>query len=112
VAHAAVKEQIEQDPIVRAAFETMIETSTSSHHAEHVLAAMLMEAQCESAQAIEVGKGPEKAWIACKRKLQELVRDSTFRKKLTRQFSGNHSALEYGGSHRNHGNDDRGDIAL
>jgi hypothetical protein len=42
--HAAVKEQIEEDPLVRTAFENMVATTTSDPHAEHGLAAMLMEA--------------------------------------------------------------------
>src|ERR1700686_2351074 len=50
--HAAVNGQIEQDPLVRAAFEKMVATGTSAHHAEHVLGAMLLEAQWEGAQAI------------------------------------------------------------
>jgi len=36
-AHSAVKGQLEQDPLVRAAFEKMVATGTSAHHAEHVL---------------------------------------------------------------------------
>ena len=35
-AHAAVKGQLEQDPLVRAAFEKMLATGTAAHHAEHV----------------------------------------------------------------------------
>ena len=93
-AHAAVEGQIEEDPLVRTGFEKMVATSTSNHHAEHVLAAMLMEAQWESAQAIEAGKNPEKAWTIYKRKLQKLISDTAFRKKLTRQFSADHSAFE------------------
>ena len=41
--HAAVKGQIEQDPEVRAAFEKMVATGISAHHAEHVLGALLTE---------------------------------------------------------------------
>ena len=93
-AHAAVKEQIEEDPLVRTAFEKMVATTTSDHHAEHVLAAMLMKAQWESAWAIEVGKDPERAWTIYIRKFRKLSSDSAFRIKLTRQFTADHSAFE------------------
>src|SRR5579863_8826854 len=41
--HSAVKGQIEQDPSIRAAFEKMVTTGISAHHAEHVLGALLLE---------------------------------------------------------------------
>jgi hypothetical protein len=93
-AHAAVKGQIEEDPLVRAAFEKMVATGTSAHHAEHVLSAMLLEAQWEEAQVIEAGKDARKARTACNRKIQKLTRDFSFRKKLTRQFTADHSVFE------------------
>jgi predicted fused transcriptional regulator/phosphomethylpyrimidine kinase len=96
-AHAAVKGQIEQNPLVRAAFEKMVATGTSDHHAEHVLAAMLLETEWESAQTVKAGKDTEKALRIYNRKLQKLMRDSAFRKKLTRQFTADHSAFEYRG---------------
>jgi Domain of unknown function (DUF1841) len=93
-AHAAVKGQIEQDPLVSAAFEKMVATGTSAHHAEHVLGALLFETEWETARAVEAAKDPEKTQTAYKRKLQKLIRDSAFRKKLTRQFTADHSAFE------------------
>lgn len=93
-AHAAVKGQIEQDPLVRAAFEKMVATGISGHHAEHVLGALLLEMEWESAQAIEAGKDAQKAQTTYNRKIQKLTRDSTFRKKFARQFSDDHSAFE------------------
>ena len=93
-AHSAVKGQIEQDPLVRAAFEKMVATGISAHHAEHVLGALLLEMEWESAQAIETGKDAQKAQATYNRKIQKLTRDSVFRKKLTRQFSDDHSAFE------------------
>jgi hypothetical protein len=39
-APASVKGPIEEDPLVRAAFETMVTTGISAHHAEHILGAM------------------------------------------------------------------------
>ena len=93
-AHAAVKGQIEQDPLVRAAFEKMVATGISAHHAEHVLGALLMEMEWESAQAIEAGIDTQKAQAIYTRKIQKLIRDSGFRKKLTLQFSDDHSAFE------------------
>jgi hypothetical protein len=59
-AHAAVKGQLEQDPFVRAAFEKMVATGTSVHHAEHVLGALLLETEWETARAVEAGKDIEK----------------------------------------------------
>jgi hypothetical protein len=93
-AHAAVKGQVEQDPLVRAAFEKMVATGTSAHHAEHVLGGMLLEAHWESVQAIRDGKDPEKAHRTYSRKLHKLTQDSTFRKKIVRRFSADHSAFE------------------
>jgi hypothetical protein len=48
----------------------------------------------ERAQATEAGRGSQKARANYNRKIQKLTRDSVFRKKLTRQFSDNHSAFE------------------
>jgi hypothetical protein len=59
--HAAVKGQLEQDPLVRAAFEKMVATGTSAHHAEHVLGVLLLETEWETARGVEAGKDPEKA---------------------------------------------------
>ena len=93
-AHSAVKGQIEQDPLVRAAFEKMMATGISAHHAEHVLGALLLEMEWEGAQAIEAGKDTQKVQATYTRKIQKLNRDSVFRKKLTRQFPDDHSAFE------------------
>jgi hypothetical protein len=93
-AHSAVKGQIEQDPVVRAAFETMVATGTSAHHAEHILGALFLETEWESAQAVETGKDAQKAQTTYNRKIQKLIRDSAFRKKLNRQFSVDRSAFE------------------
>lgn len=92
--HAAVKGQVEQDPLVKAAFEKMVVTGTSTHHAEHVLGAMLMEAQWEAAQPAKAGEDPAKTITKYNRKLQQLIRDPSFRKKLTRKFTDDHSAFE------------------
>ena len=59
-AHAAVKGQLEQDPLVRAAFEKMLATGTAAHHAEHVLGALLFETEWETACAVEAGKDTER----------------------------------------------------
>ena len=93
-AHAAVKGQLEQDPLVRAAFEKMVVTGTSAHHAEHVLGALLFETEWEAARAVETGKDTEKTQKIYIRKLQKIVRDSAFRKKLTRRFTADHSVFE------------------
>jgi Domain of unknown function (DUF1841) len=92
--HAAVKGQLEQDPLVRAAFEKMVATGTSAHHAEHVLGVLLLETEWETARGVEAGKDPEKAQKICIGKLQKLVQDSVFRKKLTGQFRADHCAFE------------------
>lgn len=93
-AHSAVKGQIEHDPLVRAAFEKMVATGTSAHHAEHILGAMLLETEWESAQEVQAGKDTLKARAIYNRKIQKLIQDSAFRKKLKRQFSEDHSAFE------------------
>jgi hypothetical protein len=48
----------------------------------------------ERARAIETGKDAEKAQTIYNRKIQKLIHDSAFRKKLTRQFSDDHSVFE------------------
>jgi hypothetical protein len=93
-AHSAVKEQIEQDPSIRGAFDKMVATGISAHHAEHVLGALFFEMEWERARAIETGKDGEKAQTTYNRKIQKLIQDSAFRKKLTRQFSDDHSVFE------------------
>ena len=92
--HAAVKGQLEQDSLVRAAFEKMLATGTAAHHAEHILGGLLFETQWEMARAAETGKDTERPRHVYIRKLQKLIRDSAFRKKLTRQFTADHSAFE------------------
>ncbi len=89
-AHAAVKGQLEQDPFVRAAFEKMVATGTSAHHAEHVLAALLFETVVEAG----AGKDTEKIQKIYVRKLQRLAKDSAFCKKLAQQFTADHSVFE------------------
>jgi Domain of unknown function (DUF1841) len=93
-AHAAVQGQLEQDPLVRAAFEKMLATGTAAHHAEHVLGGLLFETEWETTRAVEAGRDTARLRAAYIRKLQKLVRDSTFRKKLTRQFTADHSVFE------------------
>ena len=93
-AHSAVKEQIEQDPSIRSAFEKMVATGISAHHAEHVLGALFFEMEWERSRAIETGKDAEKVQTIYNRKIQKLIQDSAFRKKLTRQFSDDHSVFE------------------
>jgi uncharacterized protein DUF1841 len=93
-AHAAVKGQVEQDALVRAAFEKMVSTGTSAHHAEHILGALLLETEWETARAVETGKDIENLQKMYIHKLQKLSRDSAFRKKLTQRFTADHSALE------------------
>ena len=81
-------------PPVRAAFEKMLATGTAAHHTEHVLGALLFETEWETARAVEAGKDTERLRGVYIRKLQKLIRDSAFRKKLTRQFTADHSAFE------------------
>jgi hypothetical protein len=90
--HAAVKGQIEQDPEVRAAFEKMVATGISAHHAEHVLGGLLAELIWGSSQSAE--GTASKAETRFNHSIQKLCRDSQFRKKMTRRFPENHSAFE------------------
>lgn len=94
VTHWAVKGQVEQAPSVRAAFEKLVATGASAHHAEHVLGALLLEAQWAGAHAVRTGKDTGKVLAAYNRKLQKLVRDAAFRRKFTRQFTADHFAFE------------------
>ena len=92
--HAAVKGQLEQDPLVRAAFEKMVATGISAHHAEHLLGVMFLEAHWKRTNAAEAGLDTERVEAAYRRKLQKLTRDSAFRKKLARKFTSDHFAFE------------------
>ena len=80
--------------MVRAAFEKLLATGTTAHHAEHVLGALLLETEWETARAVETGKDPEKAQKRYIRKLEKLIEDIAYRKKVTRQFGADHSAFE------------------
>jgi hypothetical protein len=80
--------------LVRAAFEKMVATGTSAHHAEHVLSAMLLELLWELRRAGEAGSDTGKAQSIYNRKLKKLIAISASRKKLTRQFGADHSAFE------------------
>jgi hypothetical protein len=90
--HAGVKGQIEQDPEVRAAFEKMVATCISAHHAEHVLGGLLTELIWGSSQSSEGTASKAKARYD--HSIQRLRRDSQFRKKMARRFGDNHSAFE------------------
>ena len=90
--HAAVKGQIEQDPEVKAAFEKMVATGVSAHHAEHVLGGLLAELIWGSSRSSEGSASKAKARYD--HSIQKLCRDSQFRKKMTRRFGDNHSAFE------------------
>jgi hypothetical protein len=55
---------------------------------------LLLETEWETARAVEAGKETQKVQKTYIGKLQKLVRDSVFRKKLTGQFRADHSAFE------------------
>jgi hypothetical protein len=90
--HAAVKGQIEKVPEVRAAFEAMVATGTSVHHAEHVLGGLLGGLMFEMTRASE--KGAAKAQARYDRSIQKLTGDSSFREKMTKRFGSSHAAFE------------------
>ncbi|MGA3327411.1 MAG: DUF1841 family protein [Terriglobia bacterium] len=92
--HAAVKGQIEADPLVRAAFEKMVALGASAHHAEHVLAALFAELYFHLSQAAQAGSDVEKARAAYYRKIKKITRDAVYRKKLNRQFPADHLGFE------------------
>ena len=92
--HAAAKGQIDADPPVRAAFEKMVASGASPHHAEHVLAALFAELYFNLSKAAEAGTDPEKARAAYYRKIKKLTRDAFLRRKLLRQISAGHEAFE------------------
>jgi hypothetical protein len=93
-AHSAVKAQVEADPPVRAAFEKMVATGASAHHAEHVLAAMFAELYFNLSRAAQAGGDVEKARAAYYRKIKKITRDAVYRKKLKRQFTADHFGFE------------------
>jgi hypothetical protein len=93
-AHSGVKGQLEEDPLVRAAFEKLVASGASAHHAEHIPAAILFETQWEITQAIDAGMDPRKARTIYDRKIQKLIRDPAYRKKFKREISADHAAFE------------------
>lgn len=62
---------------MRTAFEKMVATGTSPHHAEHVLGALLGELMWETSRTAE--KGAAKAKARYDRSIQNLSGDSNFR---------------------------------
>jgi len=93
-AHAAVKGQIEADPPVTAAFEKMVATGVSAHHAEHILAALFGELYFHLTRAAQAGGDVEKARAAYYRKIKKITGDAAYRKKLTRQFPADHLGFD------------------
>jgi hypothetical protein len=95
--HAAVKGQLEKDPLIKDAFERMVATGTTAHHAEHVLIRMLVESQWKITRAIEAGEDAEKMEKIQKvyfRNLQKLIRDSAYRRNLVQGVTADHDAFE------------------
>jgi len=92
--HAVVKGQVEADPPVRAAFEKMVATGASAHHAEHVLAALFADLYFHLSQAAQAGGDVEKARAAYYRKIKKITRDAVYRKKLRRQFPADHFGFD------------------
>jgi len=92
--HAVVKGQIAADPPVRAAFEKMVATGASAHHAEHVLAALFGEHYFNLSRAAQAGSGVEEARGSYYRKIKKITRDTFFRRKLLRQFPAEHVGLD------------------
>ena len=89
--HAAVKGQIAKVPEVRAAFEKMVATGISAHHAEHVLGSLLAELAWGSSNSESLAA---KAKAHYEHSIRKLCRDSSFRKRMTRRFGDDHSAFE------------------
>jgi hypothetical protein len=71
-----------------------VSTGISAHHAEHILGALLFETEWETVRAMEAGKDIEKTQRVYIHKLQKIIRDAAFRKKLTQRFTADHSAFE------------------
>jgi hypothetical protein len=92
--HAAVKGQIEADPLVGAAFEKMVASGTSVHHAEHILAALFAELYFGLCKAADVGDDGEKTRAAYYRKIKKITGDPGYRKKLARQLPADHFVFE------------------
>jgi hypothetical protein len=92
--HAAVKGQFAADPPVRAAFEKMVATGASVHHAEYVLAALFAQLYFDLTQEAAAGGDGEKARAAYYRKIKKITRDAVLRRKLVRQFPADHFGFD------------------
>jgi hypothetical protein len=92
--HAAVKGQIEADPPVKAAYEKLVATGASAHHAEHILAALFGELYYDLSRAAVAGGDVEKARAVYYRKIKKLIQDAAYRKKLKRKFPADHVGFE------------------
>jgi hypothetical protein len=92
--HAAVKGQIAADPPVRAAFEKMVATGASAHHAEHVLAALFAELYFDLTREAQAGGDGEKARAVYYRKIKKITRDAVVRRKFIRQFPADHLGFD------------------
>ena len=94
VMHSAVKGQIEADPRVKAAYEKLVATGASPHHAEHILAALFSELCFHLLRASQAGSNLEKARAPYYRKIKKITQDAAYRKKLKRQFPADHFGFE------------------
>jgi uncharacterized protein DUF1841 len=92
--HAAVKAQVEKAPYVRAAFEKLVATGVASHHAEHILGCLFLQAYWEANQAPNTGGAPDKSQVKYRQSLRKIYQDPAFRKKLARKFTLEHPAFE------------------
>jgi hypothetical protein len=73
--------------LVKAAFEKVVATGMSTHRAEHVLGAILAD------WFVEAPKDRGRPNTVYERKIQKIIRDPVFRRKLTRKFTTDHLGL-------------------
>jgi|SRR5208337_3633529 len=92
--HSAVKAMVETEPPVQAAFEKMLATGASAHHAEHVLGVLFVEHYVHLGKAVATDADVEKARAAYHRKTKKITRDAVYRRKLLRQFPADHFGFD------------------
>jgi hypothetical protein len=90
VVHSAVKGQKEADPRVRAAFEKLVASGSSTHQAEHVLGFLFTGLYFEIWKPGNTDAKVAKARAAYYRKIKKITLDAPYCKKLARKFNDEH----------------------
>lgn len=97
--HAADEEMIEGGPEdTKAAYEKLLTAGVASHLAIHILGALFLQLY----HGVHAANGREESVDEAERDFQKALRkictDSTFRRKMARQFNGTHNFVESDGA--------------